>query len=51
MIRTPDAVEAVRAAVGQEPFGAYGVALADADGNEVGLVPGGRLSLTTPACR
>jgi hypothetical protein len=44
VVRAPDAVEAVRAAVGQEPFGAYGVALADADGNEVDLVPGHKLS-------
>jgi Glyoxalase-like domain len=44
VVRAPDAVEAARAAVGQEPFGAYGVALADADGNEVDLVPGDRLS-------
>lgn len=44
VVRAPDAVEAVRAALGQEPFGAYGVALADADGNEVDLVPGDRLS-------
>lgn len=44
MVRAPDAVEAARAAVGQKPFGAFGGALADADGNEVDLVPGGRLS-------
>jgi hypothetical protein len=44
VVRAPDAVEAVRAAVGQEPFGAYGVALADTDGNEVDLVPGHKLS-------
>jgi hypothetical protein len=44
VVRAPDAVQAARAAVGQEPFGAFGVALADADGNEVDLVPGGRLS-------
>lgn len=44
VVRPPDAVEAARAAVGQEPFGAYGVALADADGNEVDVVPGDRLS-------
>ncbi|WP_239123560.1 VOC family protein [Rhizocola hellebori] len=44
VVRAPEAVEAVRSAVGQEPFGAYGVALADADGNEVDLVPGGQLS-------
>ena len=44
MVRAPDAVEAARATIGQKPFGAYGVALADADGNEVDLVPGDRLS-------
>ncbi len=44
VVRPPDAVEAARAAVGQEPFGAYGLALADADGNEVDVVPGDRLS-------
>jgi Glyoxalase-like domain len=44
VVRAPEAVEAARAAVGQEPFGAFGVALADADGNEVDLVPGDRLS-------
>lgn len=44
VVRASDAVEAARAAVGQKPFGAYGVALADADGNEVDLVPGDRLS-------
>jgi hypothetical protein len=44
VIRPPDVVMAARQAVAQEPFGAYGVALADADGNEVDLVPGNRLS-------
>ena len=44
VVRAPDAVEAARAAVGQEPSGAYGVALADADGNVVDLVSGDRLS-------
>jgi hypothetical protein len=44
VVRAPDAVKAARAAVGQEPFGAYGVALADADGNEVDVVPGDRVS-------
>src|SRR5262249_5053686 len=44
VVRSPDAVLEARAAVGQEPFGAYGVALADADGNEVDVVPGDRLS-------
>jgi catechol 2,3-dioxygenase-like lactoylglutathione lyase family enzyme len=44
VVRPPDAVEAARAAVGQEPFGAHGVALVDADGNEVDVVPGDRLT-------
>jgi hypothetical protein len=44
VVRAPDAVEAARTAVGREPFGVYGFTLADADGNEVDLVPGGRLS-------
>ncbi|GAA0910386.1 hypothetical protein GCM10009557_84820 [Virgisporangium ochraceum] len=44
VVRAPDAVEAARAAVEQKPFGPYGVALADADGNEVDVVPGDRLS-------
>jgi predicted enzyme related to lactoylglutathione lyase len=44
VVRPPDAVEAVRAAVGQAPFGAHGVALADADGNVVEVVPGDVLS-------
>ncbi|HEX6682702.1 MAG TPA: VOC family protein [Candidatus Limnocylindrales bacterium] len=43
VVRPPDAVEAARAVVGQEPFGPFGVALADADGNEVDVVPGGTL--------
>jgi hypothetical protein len=44
VVRTPDAVDAARAAVGQEPSGAFGVALTDADGNVVDLVPGDKLS-------
>ncbi len=40
VVRSPEAVAAARAAVGQEPTGAYGVALADPDGNVVDLVPG-----------
>ena len=44
VVRPPDAVQAARAAVGREPFGVYGLTLADADGNEVDLVPGDRLS-------
>jgi len=44
VVRAPDAVEAARATVGQEPSGPYGLALADADGNVVDLVPGDMLS-------
>lgn len=42
--RTADAVEAFRTAVGQEPYGPWGVALADPDGNEIDLVPGSDLA-------
>ncbi|HEY1180092.1 MAG TPA: VOC family protein, partial [Phytomonospora sp.] len=45
VVRATNAVEAARAALGQEPSGAYGVALADADGNVVDAVPGDRLSM------
>jgi hypothetical protein len=44
VVRTPEAVQAARAAVGRAPFGVYGFTLADADGNEVDLVPGDALS-------
>jgi hypothetical protein len=44
VVRTPEAVEAVRTPVGREPYGAYGLTLADAEGNEVDLVPGDALS-------
>jgi hypothetical protein len=44
VVRPADAVEAARAAVGQEPSGPFGVALVDADGNVVDVVPGDRLS-------
>ena len=37
-------VNAVREALGQQPHGPFGVALADADDNEVDLCPGGPLS-------
>ncbi len=40
VVRPPEAVEAVRVAVGQQPYGAYGLTLADSDGNEADLVPG-----------
>lgn len=44
VVRPPGQVEAVRSTLGQEPFGANGLTLADIDGNEVDLVPGGVLS-------
>ncbi|MER7247868.1 VOC family protein [Kribbella sp. NPDC000426] len=44
VVRPSDAVDAVRTAIGQEPYGAWGVALADPEGNEVDLVPGDQLS-------
>ena len=37
-------VDSVRESLGQRPHGPFGVALADADGNEVDLCPGGMLS-------
>lgn len=42
--RMPDAVEEFKAAVGQESYGPWGVALADPDGNEIDLVPGSELA-------
>lgn len=42
--RTPEAVEAARATIGQEPAGPWGLALRDVDGNVVDLVPGDPLS-------
>ncbi|MFI5697427.1 VOC family protein [Kribbella sp. NPDC051586] len=44
VVRPSDAVDAVRAEAAQEPYGAWGVALADPEGNEVDLVPGDELS-------
>ncbi|TCC56551.1 hypothetical protein E0H73_33300 [Kribbella pittospori] len=45
--REPAAVDAVKVAVGQESFGAYELTLADAEGNEADVVPGGELSEET----
>jgi hypothetical protein len=42
--RPPEAVEEAKAAVGREAYGAYQLTLADDEGNEVDLVPGGELS-------
>jgi hypothetical protein len=47
IVRPEDAVLRARAAIGQEPTGAYGVMLADPEGNEVDLVPGDPLPGTT----
>jgi hypothetical protein len=44
VVRASDAVAAARATVGQEPSGPFGVALADADGNVVDVVPGGGIA-------
>ncbi len=44
VVRTPDAVAAARAAVGQQPSGPFQVMLADPEGNEIDLVPGDRLT-------
>jgi hypothetical protein len=45
--RSAAAVERVKAAIGKEAYGAYGLTLADHDGNEVDLVPGEELAETT----
>ncbi|TCO20381.1 hypothetical protein EV652_112127 [Kribbella steppae] len=42
--RTPEAVQAVKAALGREAYGAFDLTIADAEGNEIDLVPGGELS-------
>lgn len=42
--RPSGAVDAIRATLGQDPYGAYGLTLADADGNEADVVPGGQLT-------
>lgn len=44
VVRVPETVQSVRAAVGGEPYGAYGLTLADAEGNEVDVVPGDELA-------
>jgi len=44
VVRTPEAVEAAKAVVGSEAYGAYNLTLADPEGNEVDLVPGDALS-------
>ncbi|TCO48354.1 hypothetical protein EV646_104171 [Kribbella antiqua] len=44
VVRPPAAVEAAKAAIGREAYGAYQLTVADDEGNEVDLVPGGQLS-------
>ncbi|HSZ38802.1 MAG TPA: VOC family protein [Trebonia sp.] len=51
VVRGPEAVEAVKAALGREAYGANGLTLADSEGNEVDLVPGSELSPQTPDWR
>lgn len=45
--RPAEAVESVRSALSQQPYGAYGLTLADPEGNEVDLVPGDELTSET----
>ena len=42
--RSPEAVDAVKTALGTEAYGEWQLTLADTEGNEVDLVPGGELS-------
>ena len=42
--REPKAVDAVKAAVGRDAYGPYGLTIADGEGNEIDLVPGDELS-------
>lgn len=44
VVRSPDAVTQTRQRIGSEVFGAYELTLADADGNEIDVVPGDNLS-------
>lgn len=46
IVRPSEAVEAARPTLG-EPYGAYGLTLADSEGNEIDLVPGDHLNETT----
>jgi hypothetical protein len=43
VVRPPEAVEAIRTTLGREPFGVYGLTLADDEGNEADVVPGDQL--------
>jgi hypothetical protein len=49
--REPDAVDVVKAGTGRTAYGVYGLTLADHEGNEVDLVPGGELSEAAPDWR
>ncbi len=40
IVRPPEAVDSIRTTLGQEPFGVYGLTLADVEGNEADVVPG-----------
>ncbi len=40
VVRVPEVVQSVLAVVGSQPYGAYGLTLVDAEGNEVDVVPG-----------
>ncbi|MGY4766305.1 VOC family protein [Kribbella sp. CWNU-51] len=42
--RSPEAVDAVKTALGTQAYGAWQLTLADTEGNEVDLVPGGELA-------
>jgi hypothetical protein len=44
VVRGPEAVQAIKTAIGGEAYGAFGLTLADREGNEVDLVPGSELS-------
>lgn len=44
VVLAPEAVQSVRTAVGGEPYGAYGLTLADDEGNEIDIVPGDELA-------
>jgi hypothetical protein len=48
VVRGQEAVQRIKTALGAEAYGAHGLTLADAEGNEVDLVPGSGLSPQTP---
>lgn len=43
VVRVPESVRAIKTAIGGQAYGANGLTLADSEGNEVDLVPGGEL--------